>query len=303
MGGQALDLDKDKGEGREQYFNIDPNRVIIDGHDNDAGPESPYWVEDCNAMPDDSFIGDLITNGVMQPVKVKKDGRGSDAPLHVTKGRKRTKGLRAANKILAARGEPLLLLPVIIDKIDDEQVMLQAMSENAQRFELSEIDKARAAHRLIKTHNIDPAKVAASMAEKRATTVSRLRWFDLDRKIQKAVENQQVSFTAACELADLERADQVERFEKLLAEGGTLSTSRLRRAKHEAKVSKGRKSKSTTPYVPPKKTVLRKVGEHGKDYNLNADVIKFAKFVVGANSGSGIAGLTALLRDIEEGKI
>lgn len=298
MGGQAINDAK-----RDQYFWIDPKRAIVDGYDNDAGPESPYWVEDCKLVPDQAFIDDLIVNGVLQPVKVRKEGSGVDAPLHVTKGRKRTKGLRLANRALAKAGRPPLQLPVIIDKIDDKQVLLQALSENLQRFDTSPVDRAKMVQRLTSLHQVPIADIAVSMGESVQTAKGRLRWFDLDRKLQKAHEAGQVAFTAVVEFAELEREDQRLKLDEMLAEGGAITVGRVRRAKHEAKVAKGRKSKSTTPYPQLTTSKLRKIAEHGDGYGIPKAAVSMAKAAVGINAGANIPGLSALLRDIRDGKL
>jgi ParB/RepB/Spo0J family partition protein len=288
MGGQALSYK------RGQTFDVPADDIIIIGLDTKDGPEHILWQERATLPVEDSMVADIKERGVLEPVGLRKDGKndeGNDRLLCVF-GRQRVKAARKA-------GVPVKSM---IIKDDDHGVFLMALSENSHRQDNDVITNAQEAHRAINVHKIEIAKVALATNASVQTVKSWLKWFDLDRSVQKAVERGKVAFTAAVELAELERSEQKKKLEELLAEGGTVTVSKTRRAKHDVKSRKG-KSKSTTHYDPPHKRRLRKIVEHGNTYGLPTTFLSALRYVVGETSGSNITGLTKLLRDIDEGKI
>lgn len=282
MGGQALPYT------RKQHFDVPADKITIIGLDTEDGPEHILWQERATLPVDEELVKDIKERGVLEPVGVRKNGDDIECVF----GRQRVKAARKA-------GVPV---PVIIIKDDDESVFLMAMAENSHRTDNDVILCAKEAKRAINVHKIQIAKVAQASNASVQTVKSWLKFFDLDRKVQKAIEKGQVAFTAGVELAELEREDQRKKLEELIAEGGKITVSRVRRAKHHAKESKGKKSKSTTPYDPPHKRKLRKIIDNADEYGLPRPFVSALRFVVGETSGSNISGLTGLLRDIDEGK-
>lgn len=297
MGGQALNDAK-----REQYWNVDPSRPIIIGWDTEDGPEHPHWDERASWDVDEDMAMDMANQGVLQPVTVRKDGRGPDAPLLVVLGRQRVKAARRANEILKDLGQPPIKLPCIIVGSDDKQVVLMGLAENAHRQDNDPVTKARALQRAVQVNKIPIAEACQAMGGISVQTGQQwLKYFTLDKVCQKAVEDEKISFTAVVELADLPRDKQKDKLKELLESGEKPTVARARRAKVEGKKETGQKTKAReTVCEVPSKRVLRKVVEKGKEYGLNDAGIAYVKWILGERDPSTIAGLSRLLKDIEK---
>jgi ParB/RepB/Spo0J family partition protein len=283
MGGQALNYK------RSQHYSIPADDIIIVGLDTEDGPEHVLWQERATLPVDKALVKDIETRGVLEPVGVRKDGD----KVYCVYGRQRVKAARVAK----------VDVPTLLIKDDDQAVFLMALAENSHRQDNDVVLCAKEAKRAINVQQIPIADVAQAMNASVQTVKAWLKFFDLDRSVQKAVEKGRIAFTAAVELADLDRAEQKKKLEELVAEGGTITTSRARRAKADVKETKGKKTQSTTRYNPPHKRTMRKIIENGEEYGLPKPFLSCLRFVVGETSGSNISGLTALLRDIEDKKI
>lgn len=292
MGAQAFE-----GVGRSQVFMLDADDdVIIIGLDTNDGPEHVLYDERIYLTLDYDLVENILLLGkVLEPVSVRKNGDKAE----VVFGRQRARAVREANKRLKESGatpEQLIKLPCQLDKSNDLQLLLRMMSENAQRRGDTPMARARNIQRCLDlgASEKDLTKVfKLSVQHLKAQTAL----LNLDKVVQKMVDDGSLPATAAANLAGLSRDEQKVEAEKLISQGRTTVAD----AKHAAKRAKVQKRGGNADDVvkAPSKRELRRVLEANasldEDDQLSADFIKGIRVALGDLSPASIKGLTAMM--------
>ena len=290
MGGQAFDT------AREQVFKLDAeSEVIIIGLDTKDGPEHVLYDERIHLPLDTDLVENILLVGkVLEPVSVRKNGDKGE----VVFGRQRVRAVREANKRLLKNGakpEQLIKVPCQLDKSNDLQLLLRMMSENVQRRGDTPMARARNIQRCL-----DAGASEKDLAIVFKLSVQHLKaqtaLLNLDKSVQKMVDDGKLPATAAANLAGLSRDEQKSEAEKLVAQG----TTTVAAAKHAAKKAGVRKRGGDESAVvqAPSKRALRRVIEANaalpSKEQLDPEFIRGVRFALGDLSPGSIKGLKAM---------
>lgn len=263
MGGQAF-----KGK-RGQHF-ADPYRVSVIGLAGrpGAGPldtahkegEHPLWDERIMLPLDEAMANNMRVYGTIEAVKVRKAGKypeghpnaGEDI-IEVVEGRQRTRSCRRAVELAKKAGEVAPMLKIEFQRADDVTAVGAMISANEQRRDDLPSVKARKAARILALGHSE--QDVANMFGVTTTAVRQWTKFtELSKKVKKAVDNNQISFSAAIQFHGLAADDQNEKLSELIASGKP-SVNNARAAASGKKPSGGR-----APVILPK-SKLKKLGQ------------------------------------------
>lgn len=275
---------------RGQHFYADPERVSVIGlaGKEGSGPldtshgkgEHPLWDERVDIPVDVALAKNIKAYGVMESVKVRKNGKyppghpleGEDI-IEVIEGRQRTRSCRLAAKMAANDGTVAPLLKIEFQKTDEEGLFGIMISANEQRRDDLPSVKARKAARILAQGH--PPAAVANMFGVTTTTVDRwTKFVELDKKVQSAVDQGKVSFTAATQLHGLSQEEQVTKLEELIAEGNT-TVEAVRRATPRSNGG------ARTPALLTKSKAKKLVGNEDFMEALDPDGRAILRLVVG----------------------
>ena len=119
----------------------------------------------------------------------------------------------------AAMKAGLKEVPVIIKNLTEQEIMEISLIENLQREDLNPIEEALAYKRLLTEFNLKQEEVAEKVSKSRTAVTNSMRRLKLDEKIQKMLENGDLTTGHARALLAIEDSDkQVEVAEKIVAD-------------------------------------------------------------------------------------
>jgi ParB family chromosome partitioning protein len=275
---------------RLNAFAMDPNDLVVVGHDTQDGPEHPLYDERVKLPLDEAMVLNIQALGVIESVTVRKNGPVPE----VVAGRRRVLHAREASKRNVAKGESAILVPTRVLRAEDSHAFAIAIAENELRRGDDPITRARKAARLMRM----------GMAEKDLSIVfgittqqvrNLLSVLDLDPKVQKAIEAEKLPFTAAIQLTDLTREDQVAKMQAMLESGavGVVEARRQRQARNA-----GKDGAEGTRGKRPGTAVIRKIAENEEFMgSLSDDARHLLHWILGDEShAKKVKGLTALLK-------
>jgi ParB family chromosome partitioning protein len=172
--------------------------------------------------------------GLLQPIRVRKVGN----KFIILSGERRFRAL-------VRLGEPTIAVIVEGTALNDGEVIQRMFIENAQREDLSHLDKARAIDQLMKETGWNANQVAAKLGLSNATTSRLLALTTLPVDIQHKVASGEIAMSAAYELSRVtDPVKQAERAQE--AAQGCMTRDDLAKANKSGK--KGPKAKHpTTP--------------------------------------------------------
>ncbi|MDQ7012176.1 MAG: ParB/RepB/Spo0J family partition protein [Mariprofundaceae bacterium] len=165
-------------------------------------------------------------DGVLMPILLRPLGDGYE----LIAGERRWRAAQAAG---------LHEIPAIIRDVDDLQALELAIVENEQRDDLSAIESARAYQRMMDEFGCTQQQVAERIGVSRVQVSNLTRLLQLPEKVQKLIENRELSMGQARPLVGLPQA----RAEMLAAECVTHGWSARQMEQHAKKsVQRGRRT-------------------------------------------------------------
>ena len=137
-------------------------------------------------------------HGVIQPVLVKKDGKG----FELVAGERRFRAAKLAK---------LKKIPVVVSNISDVQSLEIAILENIQREDLNPLEVAKGYQRLKDEFGYTQEAVAKSVGKPRSSVANSLRLLTLSPKIQDEIDKGAISEGHAKVLLSVDgtKADQL----------------------------------------------------------------------------------------------
>jgi ParB family chromosome partitioning protein len=286
MGKQAIDDGK-----RLNAFAVDPGKLTIVGYDTDDGPEHPLYDKRVKLPVDENLAKDMLLNGFRGAIEVRRNGD----KLEVVFGRQRVKAARKVNEWAKERNLEPVLVSCFVKKGTDAAMFGVRIGENIHRKGLGLLDMADELRRYLDMGRTEEdAAVTFGMTKTNVKNLMRLN--DLDGQVRKAVEDEELSPSAAAALAELSREEQREELIKLLA-------AAARGEKPTRKAAKKAVNKRTTgaeKTAPPKRqiTLLLKLDKKNGGV-LNADVVRGILWALGDIGSASIKGMRDLEREIE----
>lgn len=161
-------------------------------------------------------------DGVLMPILLRPLGDGYE----LIAGERRWRAAQAAG---------LHEVPAIIRDVDDLQALELAIVENEQRDDLSAIESARAYQRMMDEFGCTQQQVAERIGVSRVQVSNLTRLLQLPEKVQKLIENRELSMGQARPLVGLPRA----RAEMLAAECVTHGWSARQMEQHAKQAARG----------------------------------------------------------------
>lgn len=209
---------------RLNAFAVDPDDLTIIGLDTDDGPEHPLWDERIRLPVNENLGLDLSVLGNTQNIVVRKNGER----VEVVVGRQRVKAARWVNQQLRARGAEPVKLKATVEKGDSARLMGMRIGENRLRHNGGPMAQARELQRYLALgRSLKEAEVTFNAGAETLRLWGLL--LDLHDDVQAAVDSEQVSASAAVELARFSQEEQVKLLAELLASGKvTAATVRSR---------------------------------------------------------------------------
>lgn len=212
---------------RSDAFALEPEKFTLI-----TDPGHPLYDPRVHDEPDESLVRNVMTYGVIEPVIIRKNGEN----VEVVAGRGRVKAALEANRRLTAEGKQPIRVPAILKRGQDADMFGVLISENECRREDNPLIKSEKAQRLINMGK-SVEEVAVAFGVKRQSVEAWLALGDVAQPVLEAVEQGEISATAAAKLSALDREDQVKTFESMKAEGGKVTVERARKAAREGDTS------------------------------------------------------------------
>ena len=122
----------------------------------------------------EELAASLKHQGVLQPILVRKDGRG----YRIIAGERRWR---------AAQKAGLTELPVIIREATDAEAYELALVENIQRADLNPLEEAEAYRRLVEERKLTQEQVADRVGKDRSSVANSLRLLHLPNEVKQLV--------------------------------------------------------------------------------------------------------------------
>jgi len=195
-------------------------------------PAHPLYDPRVHDEPDDAMVRNIMVYGIIEPIIVRKNGD----KVEVVAGRGRVKCALEANRRLTAEGKQPIRVPAMLRRGADAEMYGVLISENECRREDNPLLKAEKAQRLINMGKT-VEEVAIAFGVKRQSVDAWLALGDVDQTVLDAVEQGEISATAASHLSKMDRGEQVEAFEAMKAEGGKVTVERVKKAVKEGDAS------------------------------------------------------------------
>jgi ParB family chromosome partitioning protein len=289
MGKNAFDVSK------SSVYNFPPEELIIIGWDTEDGQEHPLWDERAKLPVDEKLVLNIMAIGkIINPISIRKNGDKAE----VVVGRQRVKACREANKRLKKEGSEPVNVPAQLERTDENRAMGFMISENELRRDDTPLTRAKKVQRYIDRGNSieDAAKIfgVTSNAIKMYQKV-----LDLEKGVQKLVEDGKMSATAAASLSDLPRDEQKEQAEKMISEGkATIGDVKTAVKKRKSRGLLGEDENIVkAPGKKQLKRLLKRNDELVEEERLDPMFIKGVRFAMGDIGPSVIKGLKGMMAD------
>jgi len=193
----------------------------------------------------------IKANGLVQPILLRRIASGR---YQIVAGERRWR---------AAQRAGLHKVNAVIRSIPDAKLLELALIENIQRAELNPIEEALAYQRLIQTLGLTQDEVAQRVGKDRSSIANYLRLLNLPAKIQKMLEEEQLSMGHARALLGLKsEEEQLRLAEDIIA--GKLSVRDTEQAVKRATSGASIRESSTPPQ---------------NDANIRAAELKLKRFL------------------------
>lgn len=210
-----------KSQPRSEMYFLAPDDLTIIGLDTDDGPEHPMYDERINNPLDTQTMDDIRAHGILQNVRVCRDGDG----YVVVDGRQRVRLAREINKVDKRDDETMIRVPVVITRADEIGLMRQAFAVNEHRTADDPVTRALKMQRML-DRGASMKAVATTFRFRNVTEAkAALTVLDLSAAGSEALKAGRISFAAALELAKAPRKDQEAALNVLLGDGADVAPS------------------------------------------------------------------------------
>lgn len=155
----------------------------------------------------DELAASIKAHGLIQPITVRKVGERYE----IVAGHRR---------FMACRRIGLALVPSVVREFDDVETDEVRMHENLYREDVNPVDEARYIRRLVDVHEVDPEQLARMTGKSEAYLRARYELLDYPPYLVEAVENEQVSLTAAQWLSRIKDEKVLAEYTRFAVLGG-----------------------------------------------------------------------------------
>jgi ParB family chromosome partitioning protein len=145
----------------------------------------------------EELAASLKNQGVLQPILVRKDGRGG---YRIIAGERRWR---------AAQRAGLKDVPALVKEASDAEAYELALVENIQRQDLSPLEEAEAFRRLVEERRLTQEQVADRVGKDRSTVANALRLLGLPNEVKQLLAEGDLDMGHARALLGLSKAGEM----------------------------------------------------------------------------------------------
>jgi ParB family chromosome partitioning protein len=202
---------------RGTLFKLEPEKLTLV-----TDRKNPLFDERVLLKPAEAMVLNIMWQGVIEPIGITKD-------LEVVYGRQRVKAAIIANERLREQGKDQIRVKCEIVRGEGKDLFGMCISENEHREDDSPIAKACKANRMMQLgSSIEEVCVAFGVTKQAIRNW--LAILELSSVIKKAIDDGEITATAALELGKLPKEEQQAKLADMKAQGGRVTTERARRA-------------------------------------------------------------------------
>ena len=184
-------------------------------------------------------------HGVIQPVLVRKDGKG----FELVAGERRFRAAKLAK---------LKKIPVVVSNISDVQSLEIAILENIQREDLNPLEVAKGYQRLKDEFGYTQEAVAKSVGKPRSSVANSLRLLTLSPKIQDEIDKGVISEGHAKVLLSVDGVKAEQLLMRIISEN--LSVRDLEKQITESSPQTSKKEKKSTDELNLESALSSRIG-------------------------------------------
>jgi ParB family chromosome partitioning protein len=294
------------GAKRKNAFTMPPENIVIIGIDTDDKSVADHYLYDPRIeLPlREEEILNVLEYGVLEPVICVKEG---DKAVAVD-GRQRIRLAREANKRLKKQKEPLILVDVVLKRGKDTHLLGVSVAANEVRKDDGILMKAEKA-RVLMDRGYSEGDVAVTFGVSKTAVKQWLSVLECTPDVRKLVEAGKLSASAAVKLSKLDKDEQKEQAQEMVATGKTTAADAQARAKTKKAKKNGEPVDDGYVLKAPSKRIVRKLvlgvqrdGEEtplldGDDQRVK-DFLAGVRWVMGDLNPASIKGLVGILNDL-----
>jgi ParB family chromosome partitioning protein len=220
--------------GREEIFLVDPSKLTVI-----TDAKHPLYDPRVERPFEEAMVKNIMVNGVIEPLIVKKDG---EASLVVIDGRQRRVNAIEANRRFAEQGIAILKVPCRLRKGDDKALFGVMIGSNEIRSNDELYEKITKAKRSLDMGYTNE-EIAVQFGVHLRTVENWMAYLDCTASVQKAVREGTLTMTAALKFSKLSEDDQRTALAEAKANGpmkGAAASAAATQAVAEVKASKSK---------------------------------------------------------------
>ncbi|NLN64607.1 MAG: ParB/RepB/Spo0J family partition protein [Clostridiaceae bacterium] len=154
-----------------------------------------------------SLAESVLQHGVVQPIIVKKKGKG----YSIIAGERRWRAAKLAG---------LKTIPAIIKEMSSQEVMEIALIENLQREDLNPIEEAEAYQKLMEEHGLTQELLSKLVGKSRAAIANSVRLLTLSDKVKEMIVEEILTPGHARTLITIDDKDKQAKLAEAIVERG-----------------------------------------------------------------------------------
>ncbi len=183
-----------------------PDSSILEIATDDIKPNPNQPRTHFNEQDIKQLARSIEEHGILQPLLVSDNENGS---YQLIAGERRWRAAKIAN---------LEKVPALVRETNPQEILELALIENIQRADLSALEEAAAYQKLANDFQLTQQEIADRVGKSRTTITNTLRLLELPDKIQKSLDNNEITEGHARALLGLSNAeDMIQNLEVILS--------------------------------------------------------------------------------------
>ena len=183
-----------------------PDSNILEIATDDIKPNPNQPRTHFNEQDIEQLARSIKEHGILQPLLVSYKENGT---YQLIAGERRWRAAKIAN---------LEKVPVLVRETNPQEILELALIENIQRADLSALEEAAAYQKLANDFQLTQQEIADRVGKSRTTITNTLRLLELPDKIQKSLNNNEITEGHARALLGLSNAeDMIQNLEVILS--------------------------------------------------------------------------------------
>jgi len=251
-------------EGRGDLLRYKPENLVIV-----TDPKHFLYDARVKEPVTDSFVRQILKEGVLEPVLIRKNPENGD--IEVVAGRKRVRAAIEANKRLKENGEEPMLVPCVMQRAKDETQLLGiVVMENEGRHEDSILNKLHKMQRLM-ARGLGEKELAVYFNVSTQSIKNYIALLEATPEVRKAADDDKITAAQAYELAKMKPELQKEKLAAMLdAVKDDTGTPGKRRKRGRARKMREAAGGGAAPTKREIRWYLEKLQDDSTDPNVRA---------------------------------